>query len=219
MKLIKNIKRFLFILRHLNALKLLILNFTDGYLYETGWTKSAIEGKPVDKDGNPLPWISIPTIEILKEKNLSELFVFEYGSGFSTIWFSEKVKKIVSIEHDKNWFNIINSALIKNKNCDIIFKNLKYGGEYSKEIKKYNNIDIVIIDGRDRTNCLLNSVSQLSEKGIIILDDSQRENYQKAIEEVKKTGFKTLNLVGMNVGRPMKKITTIFYREKNCLGL
>ena len=51
-----------------------------------------MEGKPVDKDGNPLPWISIPAIEILREKDLGDLFVFEYGSGNSTIWFSESKK-------------------------------------------------------------------------------------------------------------------------------
>ncbi len=49
MKIIKNIKRLLFVFQNWEALKLLILNYTDGYLYDTGWTRSAIESKPLDK--------------------------------------------------------------------------------------------------------------------------------------------------------------------------
>ena len=30
--------------------------------------------------------------------------VFEWGSGISTIWYAKRVKELVSIEHDKTWF-------------------------------------------------------------------------------------------------------------------
>jgi len=218
----KNIKtkydKIVFLIKNIKSMKLLINTFFDGYLYDTGWSQSVIDEKPVDSNGEPLPWISIPTIEILKEKDLSGLTVFEFGSGNSTIWFSKRVKNIISIEHDKSWFEFV-QKLININNSKIFFKELSYDGDYSKAILNYENIDIVLVDGRDRSNCLINSINKLSNRGVIILDDSQRENYQKAIKLVKENGFKALNLVGMNVGRPMKKTTTIFYRNNNCLGL
>lgn len=210
--------KIVFLLKNIKGMKLLINTFFNGYLFETGWSQSVIDEKPVDSDGKPLPWISIPTIEILKEKDLSELTVFEFGAGNSTIWFSKRVKKITSVEHDKSWFEFVKKQF-NESNSKIIFKDLSYDGDYSKVVLDYENIDIVLVDGRDRSNCLINSMNRLSNRGVIILDDSQRENYQKAINIVKKHGFKALNLVGMNVGRPMKKTTTIFYRNNNCLGL
>ncbi len=211
-------KKIVFIFKNIKHIKLLLNNFFEGYLHDTGWSRSVLEEKPVDKDGNPLPWISLPTIEVLLEKDLSKLFVFEYGSGNSTVWFSKRVKKIVSIEHDKEWFEFVHDSINK-VNSQIYFKELVYGGSYSKSILDYKDVDIVLVDGRDRVNCTKNALLQLSDRGIIILDDSQRENYQEAILYIKSKGFKNLNLVGMNVGRPMKKTTTIFYRENNCLDL
>ena len=207
-----------FLIKNIKSMRLLINTFFDGYLYDTGWSQSVISEKPVDSHGEPLPWISIPTIEILKEKDLSSLTVFEFGAGNSTIWFSKRVKNIISVEHDKKWFEFV-KKLINACNSQIIFKKLSYDGDYSKVILDYENIDIALVDGRDRVNCLINSINKLSKHGVIILDDSQRENYQKAINIAKENGFKDLNLVGMNVGRPMKKTTTIFYRDNNCLGL
>ena len=219
MKPLKNkYQKIAFLFKNREHIKLVLNNFFEGYLYDTGWSRSVIEGKPVDRDGSPLPWISIPTIELLKERDLSKLFIFEYGAGNSTIWFSKRVKKIISIEHDATWFEFVKDMINEN-NSEIYFKELSYGGAYSSSILEYSDVDIVLIDGRDRVNCAKNAVTQLSSKGIIILDDSQRENYQEAKTYIVSKGFKVLNLVGMNVGRPMRKVTTIFYREDNCLGL
>ena len=219
MKQLKNkYQKIGFLLKNREHIKLVLNNFFEGYLYDTGWSRSVIEGKPVDRNGSPLPWISIPTIELLKERDLSNLFVFEYGAGNSTIWFSKRVKKIVSIEHDAEWFKFVKD-MVKEDNSEIYFKELSYGGEYSSSILKYSDVDIALVDGRDRVNCAKNAVAYLSNQGVIILDDSQRENYQEAKIYIASKGFKALNLVGMNVGRPMRKVTTIFYREDNCLGL
>jgi len=212
------IKRLYSLFQKRRGLLQLFNSYEYGYLYETGWSKSAIEHIPVDKNGDALPWISIPAIEILKDKKLDDLFVFEYGSGNSTLWFSKRVKKIVSIEHDSEWY----AYQMKQKsveNTTILFKELDYGGDYSNEIKNYKEIDIALIDGRDRVNCAINAIKQLSNKGVIILDDAQRENYKKARESLLEKGFRELKLVGMNVGRPMKKTTSFFYRDGNCLGI
>jgi precorrin-6B methylase 2 len=212
------IKRLYQLFTKRKGLLQLFNSYEYGYLYETGWSQSAMEYIPIDKNGDPLPWISIPAIEILKEKSLEDLFIFEYGSGNSTIWFSKRVKKIVSIEHDDEWYDY----QMKQKSLDnttILFKKMVYGGEYSKEIKKYNEIDIALIDGRDRVSCAINAITQLSKKGIIILDDAQRKNYEKARQYLLNIGFRELKLVGMNVGRPMKKTTSFFYRDGNCLGI
>src|SRR2546423_6005291 len=52
-----------------------ILNFEYGYL------KSAAAMRSIDAAGNPLPWITYPAIEFLKQLDLSDKTVFEYGCG------------------------------------------------------------------------------------------------------------------------------------------
>ncbi len=82
-----------------------------GYLYDEGWFRSLDEKRPVDKDGNPIPWFTYPAIEFLKERLTKEMTVFEYGSGSSTLFFAERVKEIISVETNKEWFNKIVNKL------------------------------------------------------------------------------------------------------------
>ena len=90
--------------------------------------------------------------------------------------------------------------------------------EYTKITKE--KFDIILIDGRDRVNCALNSIEHLNERGIIIWDDTQREAYQDGYEFIKKHGFKQLELRGIIYGVPsFEGSTSIFYREDNIFDL
>src|SRR4051812_17428097 len=51
------------------------------------------------------PWITFWTIDYLNvflKKNMS---VFEYGGGGSTLFFAARVKELVTVEHNEDWFN------------------------------------------------------------------------------------------------------------------
>jgi hypothetical protein len=61
----------------------------------------------VDKKGEPIPWFTYPAIEYLSHLDLSEFSVFEYGSGYSTLFWLKRVKEIISVEHDKGWYEQI----------------------------------------------------------------------------------------------------------------
>ncbi len=58
-----------------------------------------------------LPWITIEAKNYLVDffKKNKNSIVFEFGSGGSSIFFSKYVNKVISVEHDKIWFE----ALIK----------------------------------------------------------------------------------------------------------
>jgi len=63
------------------------------------------------------PWITFQAKEWLEDfltqnKNMT---VFEYGSGGSTIFFSKRVKRLISIEHDRAWYQVL-SRTLKEKN-------------------------------------------------------------------------------------------------------
>ena len=126
----------------------------------------------VDRDGNPIPWYTYPAIEFLSHLDLRGFSVFEYGSGFSTLWWSQRVRKIVSIEHDKDWFAKIKSKIQDKKR--IQYK-LADPDIYPFEIMNYSEpFDIIIIDGIKRPLCAKCVVEYIKKYGgkMIIFDNS-----------------------------------------------
>jgi len=63
------------------------------------------------------PWITFQAKEWLESflTQNKDLIVFEYGSSGSTIFFSEKVKRVISVEHNRNWHRYMSTILQKKK--------------------------------------------------------------------------------------------------------
>jgi len=190
----------------------------DSCLLEYGWFRSFYEGRSIDFNGNPVPWLTYPAVEFLKSKKTKDFILFEYGAGYSTLWWSSRVTFMYSCEHDKHWYNVVLEHLPKNVSIKHI--DLVYGGDYCREIGKYNGkFHIIIIDGRDRNNCLKNCLVALREDGVIILDNSDRKEYKEGIEFLLFNGFRKLDFYGMGPINTYAWCTSIFYKNNNCLGI
>lgn len=218
MKLTDKIFTILKLISEPRLLRALLFARHNGYLIDTGWINSFIKKEPVDKYNSPIPWLTYPAISFLSERINHELIIFEYGSGNSTLYYSKIVKKIFAVEHNKAWYEKIKSR--QSENSKIVFVNLDNNGIYCRTIKSTNQkFDIIIIDAEDRVNCIKNCLNNISENGVIILDDSEREEYNEGIEFLKQNEFKRLDFWGISAGFIHQKITTIFYRESNCLNI
>jgi hypothetical protein len=69
----------------------------------------------LDADNKPIPWYTYPAIEYIKQLDLSDKVVFEYGSGNSTLFWSEHCKNLFSVEDDPHWFKKIRESLTQKK--------------------------------------------------------------------------------------------------------
>lgn len=190
-----------------------------GYLVEMGWFKSLDNEKPVDKNGNPIPWFSYPATAFLSDRLNKEMTVFEYGSGNSTLFFSNLVKRIISVETNKEWFQQIKNKLPKNATmyfCDISQDKTKYQTFIQSTKEKF---DLIIVDAFERNEIIKNLSTNLKDEGIIILDNSDREEYSIGIFYLLKLGFSKIDFWGMTAGYLNNTCTTIFYRRNNCLGI
>jgi hypothetical protein len=189
-----------------------------GPLFEDGWFRSFREQASVDATGEPLPWITYPAIEFIRKRVKPEMSIFEYGSGGSTTWWANLVSHVVSVEHDREWFKKLIAK--KPANVELIQIDLIYGGEYSKKIGYYKNqFDVVIVDGRDRVNCIRNCLGALTESGVVILDNSDRSHYAEAVAYLFEHGFRKLEFIGFCPTVNLKSETSIFYRSQNILGI
>lgn len=198
--------------------KALLFQCANGYLNEIGWINSWIKKSPINKEGMPLPWVTYPFIDFIEKRLTKQIDIFEYGAGNSTLYYASKVNSITSVEHDKDWFDKI-SATMPN-NSKLIYQELVYGGEYSEMAKTQKlKYQLIIIDGRDRVNCIKNSLDALAVDGVIVLDDSEREDYIKGYELLINNGFKYIDFWGISPGYFFKKCTTLFYKNNNILGV
>lgn len=200
------------------AEKKLVQLQNDSYLSETGWINSAVQREVMDREGNALPWMTYPFIHFLEGRLDKDFHIFEYGSGQSTLYFAKRVQKVISVEHDMDWYNAIKEVLPQN--VSVHHKELVYGGEYARFILSTDQkFDLVIIDGRDRVNCCYASMNALKDKGVIILDNADRKAYGKGIQFLKDKGFRQLDFCGMAPKSPQMSCTAVFYRADNCLNI
>ena len=125
-------------------------------------------GRPVDKDGAIIPWYTYPAIEYLEQFDLTSKSIFEWGCGNSSMYFASRAAKVVSVEHDKDWYEQIFPSVRSNQDL----KHVSLEG-YPSSIKEYSQkFDIIVIDGQRRFDCTKEAFSFLNDDGIIILDNS-----------------------------------------------
>ena len=188
-----------------------------GYLKDTGWIRSLIVGMPVDVDGVPVPWVTLSFYEFIKERMNQDLDVFEFGSGNSSVWFAKRVKSVTAVEHDKIWFDKMKNSMPSNVKV-ILSKDEPeaYSGELGK-LEQY--FDIITVDANHRNECMFAAPAKLKSGGVIILDDSEREEYLPGVNFLLNGGFKKIDFFGIASGFIHHKATTVFYKQDNCIGI
>jgi len=218
LKVKQKLSTFLKLLFEPRVLKLLISFRSFGYLLETGWFNSFKKGKPVDREFKPLPWFTYPSIDFLKEKLKSSHTVLEFGSGNSTLFFAEVVKRVVSFEHNTEWYEKLLPKAPQN--VELITASDGSSKEYLDGLKNLSEkFDLVIVDGLFRKACLSESLNLITDNGIIILDDSERNEYIDGIKFLLEKGMKRLDFSGIAPGVFFRKRTTFFYRERNVFNI
>lgn len=208
------------IIRLMKAMDLysLYLLRAGGILKESGWFRSFREGRSVDSNGNPIPWLTYPAIDFIERRISPDMSVFEYGSGASTLWWAQRVKEVIACEHDSDWYQEVIKIIPANVSLYNI--PLIYGGEYCQKISSFvDKFEIVVIDGRDRVNCVKNALKSLTSDGVIIWDNSDREEYSQGYQFLRDNNFRKIEFTGMIPIVNCKSETGIYYRKGNCLGI
>jgi hypothetical protein len=199
-------------------MKMLLSMSSHGYLKEVGWVNSVNRGIPLDIQNNPVAWVTYPFMDFIRSRLDRSMKIFEYGSGNSTLYYANLVDSVTAVEHDKKWYDQL--TLDIPENVDLHFQSPESTESYAHFPNTLKNkFQIIIIDGRSRVKCMMRSTTALTKDGIIVLDDSERVQYQKGIEFLVTLGFKKIDFWGIAPGISYKKSTTIFYKSKNCIGL
>jgi protein-L-isoaspartate O-methyltransferase len=206
------------IVRNPNIFRRLVSFYWDGYLLETGWFESYRKLRPVNGKNEPIPWVTYAFIDFIESRLHSQLTMLEYGSGYSTLYYSKRLKHVHAVEHDEPWFREMSGQMPPNVSLSHVA--LDTNGKYASFAKNSaTKFDVIVVDGRDRVNCIKESIDSLSPAGVMVLDDSERDEYKEGIAFLRMKNFRSIEFWGIAPGIFFRKCTTVFYRDGNCLGI
>ena len=187
-----------------------------GPLRLDGWWRSAIEQRSIDASGAPVPWLTYGAIDFLVERLPAGVSVFEYGCGDGTLWWATTAELVVSVEHDQSWYERVEAQLPEN--AELLLRDLDLN--YVNSISEAGiDFDVVVVDGRKRSECINAAANCLSKSGLIILDNSERKAYRESVDRLLETGFREVFFTGFCPVVNVKSQTSLLYRPHNLLGL
>ena len=150
------------------------------------------------------PFMHKGEIKEIKKRLLSlgkqngKVDILEWGSGGSTYYFSKFLEDNnteytwTSIEYNRNWYNKVSDLIKECKNTRVILfdvgndnlrqRNIEMSEyvDYPKTLNK--KFDFILVDGRKRRRCLIESRDLLSPNGAVYLHDAQRKHYHCALK-------------------------------------
>lgn len=131
--------------------------------------------------GEDLPCLTSSTIQFLDSYLTKQDNVFEYGSGFSTAWFAQRVGQMISVENDPYWFNLVSKKLSGFTNTQFFLIDSKQNctpiasvsWDYVHKINDYKkeSFDFILNDGFARALVAIHSIDYLKKGGILCWDD------------------------------------------------
>jgi len=160
---------------------------------EYGFLESSKKNIPVNDKNEIMPMYTYPCYEWLNSIDWNDSKVFEYGTGYSTIWWQNKNVDYHAVEDNKQWHDMIEDK------TNIEYKPGHH--KYIESIYKYDfKFDVIVIDGVVRFDCIKPALEKIKDDGIIIVDNTDWHRNSK--EELDKSdlipihfhGFKPLHV-------------------------
>jgi hypothetical protein len=129
-----------------------------------GYLRSLATDAPLDEGLEPCPWYTYPALEYLRQLDFSDKTIFEYGSGHSTLFWSRRAARVVSVEHNREWYERIHPRLPAN--CELLLE--PQSDRYAAAIDRFvDGFDVILIDGlateRTRLKCASYAITRLAK--------------------------------------------------------
>lgn len=133
------------------------------------------------QERSPMPWWPVDAIDKVDGLLHRNMNCIEFGSGGSTIWMANRVRNIVSREHNKEWAEMI-SARARREALTNIDLQYRPGLSYY-DLKGLAKYDFAVIDGEYRWKCLEALRNRMNPGGVIYFDNSDSDKDKKHYRE------------------------------------
>ncbi len=121
-----------------------------------------------------MPWYTHGALDFLAARDYSASSVFEWGGGCSTFWWSRMAKSVYTVEAHQEWADWIRKVADERG-----FLNISVERRWPEPLEKYLETpeapDVVIVDGSERTACVLAAL-KLPRPLTLIVDNWQQDD-------------------------------------------
>ena len=158
-----------------------------------------------------IPWLPFRIIDLLDAHLTPNAKVFEFGGGGSTLWFAERAGEVVTVEHDPEWFPVLQRAVEDSPNVTVLHgADANEYAAYVNSINEYpdGHFDVVVVDGRQRVRCIAQAIPKVKTGGLLILDDTNRERYRPAFDMLEDWPYRTYR--GLTPSKSEAGVTTVW---------
>lgn len=148
--------------------------------------------------------------DALVRGNRSFVRVLEWGCGGSTAYFPGVLARHglayrwISVEHDKEWYLSMSGKLRDQQHVELFLFETARGNPRDRSCRMDEYVtfpstlgmtfDMILVDGRKRRRCLLESKRLLAPGGFVFLHDAHRKRYHCALGEYPDSCFLTRDL-------------------------
>lgn len=187
-----------------------------------------------------IPWMPFVAVRQLQGFVPPYPSVVEFGVGGSTLWWLDRGAKLTSIEHDATWARTIRdqvtcdleahwTLILAPPNEDSGVGNAgahpysstdeRYRGysfeRYVRSIEHFadESLDVVVVDGRARPACVRAASAKVRIGGLLVVDQSEREEYWGAIGELAGGHYSLQQFSGPTPGLSHFTQTAIMQRQ------
>jgi predicted O-methyltransferase YrrM len=175
------------------------------------------------------PWWTARAISYLAKNLKPGDRVWEWGSGGSTVWLSERGSVVTSVEHNPAWAAKVRERCPK---ADVrLIEGTDEGSLRSERLFRDHgehffdsyvaaidetaddSLDIVIVDGMCRIACVRRAAPKVKAGGLLVLDDTDRDFVSSEVPHIEEVrGWEVIRKSGFKRRDPDLAETTFFRR-------
>ena len=95
--------------------------------------------------------------------------MFEFGSGYSSLYWARAARSVVSVENDAAWHRAIATRTPGNLDLQLVTDPERFAAALEATGRTF---DVIVVDGVRRAACARAAVPRLKSDGLLILDNS-----------------------------------------------
>lgn len=127
-----------------------------------------------------LPWYTLSCLEWLTKQDVSKWNVFEFGVGYSTIWWKLNAAFVKGIDSNPKWARAMGAKLIEQEGGELKHSVIAYNAHIDNY--ELNQYDCIVIDGDNRLQCLDFCLPYVRKGGYVIVDNWGQEDFPNTKE-------------------------------------
>ena len=125
-----------------------------------------------------IPWYVPDANRMIMERDWKESTCFEYGAGYSTVWYARHFAHVYAAEHQPEWLAKVTTMVAACNNVTLF--DCPDPEDYIRAIDQsgVDYFDLISIDGVHRNESFFYAVNRLRPGGFLVLDNTDVHDRQ-----------------------------------------